>query len=199
MSKYVEKSHNGYVELDIATKQLDEGIIYLSGEINDNTLISFTEELLYLENKKDIQNIIILINSPGGLVSCGLSIIDLINNSNKDIITVCLSNAMSMAALILSAGQKRYALKSSKIMIHEPLIERTGGSATNICKTAESIQKTKDIIISILADNCNKDIKEIKDAISFDNYMNSKEAISFGIIDNILDKPISTLKEYIFE
>lgn len=191
--KYLEKSHNGYQEMDIKTKLLDQGFIYLVGTIDTNLAAGITEQIMYLESKERIQRIVLLINSPGGSVSDGLFLYDQLLHTTKPVITVCMGKAMSMAAIIFAAGSKRYILPHSKVMIHEPLIEQTGGNATSISKTAESIQDVKQELVNILVEHTKKTKKQIEKAISFDNVMNAKESIAFGLCDEILMDPILSL------
>ncbi len=190
MSHYLEKSHSGIQEISIRTKQLNDGIIYITGEINQESLIHFTEELLYVQQNPSIFNIYIIISSIGGSVTSGLSMIDQMLQSTKPISTLCLSEAYSMAAILLSAGQKRYILPHAKVMIHEPLIERTGGSATSISKTATSILATKEELVRLLCQFTHQPKEIIEENISFDNMMTAQEAVSFGLCDEILEKPI---------
>lgn len=191
---YIEKTYNGCTELSLKSQQLDLGIIYLTSDITSDILSDITEQFIYLENKKDCSHIIILIDSLGGEVQAGLYIIDLIQASTKPVYTACLSKAYSMGAIILSAGNIRYALPHSKVMIHEPLIQKTGGSATSIQKTAEDIMDTKKNLVDILTKYTKQSTKQIEKAISFDNYMDTEAAIKFGIIDKTLNNLNDLLK-----
>lgn len=193
--QYLEKSHNGYQEIHIKTKQLDQGVIYLTGTIHTDAAIDITEQLLYLEAKPQINRIILLINSPGGSVSDGLLIYDQIRQSKKPVITVCIGKAMSMAAILLASGHRRYILPHSKVMIHEPLIEQTGGSATSISKTADSILDVKRELVNILVEHTKRTKKQIEKAISFDNTMTAEESVQFGLCDEILLQSVYSLIE----
>ena len=168
------------------TRHLMNRCIFLSGDINSDMANDFLSELLFLEQDND--PITIYINSPGGEVNAGLMIYDAIQGSNLKIDMICTGRAASMAAVILAAGQKgrRYIFPHSKVMIHEPLIANgVGGSATSIKNISESILETKEIVNGILAKHTGKSIEEINDATGFDNYMDAKEAIKFGICDHI--------------
>ncbi len=168
------------------TRHLMNRCIFLSGDINSDMANDFLSELLFLEQDND--PITIYINSPGGEVNAGLMIYDAIQGSNLKIDMICTGRAASMAAVILAAGQKgrRYIFPHSKVMIHEPLIANgVGGSATSIKNISESILETKEIVNGILAKHTGKSIEEINEATGFDNYMDAKEAIKFGICDHI--------------
>ena len=172
--------------VSLNTRHLMNRCIFLSGDINSDMANDFLSELLFLEQDND--PITIYINSPGGEVNAGLMIYDAIQGSNLKIDMICTGRAASMAAVILAAGQKgrRYIFPHSKVMIHEPLIANgVGGSATSIKNISESILETKEIVNGILAKHTGKSIEEINDATGFDNYMDAKEAIKFGICDHI--------------
>ena len=182
----VESSH-GTREIALNTHHLMNGIIFINGSIDRETANDFIAQLLYLEENFD-GPVNVYINSPGGEVNAGLAIYDAIQGSNLTINMICTGMAASMAAILLAGGQKgrRYILKHSKVMIHEPLLsDGVGGSATSIKNISESILATKDIVNGILAKHTGKNIDEINEATRFDNYMNAEEAIEFGICDAI--------------
>ena len=182
----VESSH-GTREIALNTHHLMNGIIFINGSIDRETANDFISQLLYLEENFD-KPVNIYINSPGGEVNAGLAIYDAIQGSNLTINMICTGMAASMAAILLAGGQKgrRYILKHSKVMIHEPLLsDGVGGSATSIKNISESILATKDIVNGILAKHTGKNIDEINEATRFDNYMNAEEAIRFGICDAV--------------
>ena len=168
----VESSH-GTREIALNTHHLMNGIIFINGSIDRETANDFISQLLYLEENFD-KPVNIYINSPGGEVNAGLAIYDAIQGSNLTINMICTGMAASMAAILLAGGQKgrRYILKHSKVMIHEPLLsDGVGGSATSIKNISESILATKDIVNGILAKHTGKNIDEINEATRFDNYM----------------------------
>ncbi len=182
----VESSH-GTREIALNTHHLMNGIIFINGSIDRETANDFISQLLYLEENFD-GPVNVYINSPGGEVNAGLAIYDTIQGSNLTINMICTGMAASMAAILLAGGQKgrRYILKHSKVMIHEPLLsDGVGGSATSIKNISESILATKDIVNGILAEHTGKTIDEINEATRFDNYMNAEEAIRFGICDAV--------------
>lgn len=185
----VESVH-GVREVSLDTRHLMNRRIFIYGEINENTANNFLSQMLYLE-QESLEPITIYINSPGGSVNAGLVIYDCIQASEVEINIVCAGTAASMAAVLFAGGQKghRYILPHSKVMIHEPLLAGgLGGSASSIKNISDSILETREIVNGILAKHTGKTVKEINKATSFDNYMNSKEAIEFGICDEIVEK-----------
>lgn len=185
-----EESCNGIREISLKTKHFSNGKLFLTGEVTDEMANNFVSELIYLMDKGD--PIDIYINSTGGSVNAGLVIYDTIQACSEkiDINMYCIGMAASMAAVILAGGQKgrRYILPHSKVMIHEPLISNSmGGSATTIKKTADFILETKKITNGILAKHTGKTVKEIDEATLYDNFMNSTEAVEFGICDEVKD------------
>ena len=163
--------------------------IFLFGEIDDKTVYTFTAQMLHLM-EDETTPIEILINSPGGLVNSGLALYDIITATNCPVHTYCIGQAASMAAIVFSAGNKgkRFMLPHSEIMIHEPLIAGGfGGSASSIKNTADSIIRTRDVLSDILAKHTGKGVKAINKAVEYDHVMSAKEAIEFGIADEIID------------
>lgn len=195
MSRLVEpsievESAHGVREVSLDTRHLMNRRIFIHGEINEESANDFLSQMLYLEQESE-DPITIYINSPGGSVNAGLVIYDCIQASNPEINLICAGTAASMAAIILAGGQKghRYILPHSKVMIHEPLLAGgVGGSATSIKNISDSILETREIVNKILAKHTGKTLKEINKATSFDNYMNAKEAIEFGLCDEITEK-----------
>lgn len=180
----VESAH-GTREVSLRTRHFMDRVMFLEGEITSETANSFVSQLLYMEKDPRLP-VTIFINSPGGEVNAGLVIYDAIQGSKLKIDMLCCGMAASMAAVILAGGQKgrRKILEHSKVMIHEPLLANSvGGSASSIKNISESILETREILNGILAKHTGKTIQEINEATKFDNYMNSKEAIEFGICD----------------
>ena len=184
----VDKEINGERSYDIFSRLLKNRIILLSGEIDDILANSIVAQILYLDslNHDDIS---IYINSPGGSVTAGMAIYDTMNFVKSDVSTICLGMAASMAAFLLSSGQKgkRYALPNAEIMIHQPL-GGAQGQATEIKIAAEHILKTRDKLNKILSKNTNQKIETIQIDTERDNFMDSKEALKYGIIDKIIEK-----------
>ena len=182
----IEKSNQGERAYDIFSRILKNRIILLSGEIDDNTANVVIAELLYLDsiNNDDIS---LYINSPGGSVSAGMAIFDTMNYIKSDVSTICIGMAASMAAFLLSSGTKgkRYCLPNSEVMIHQPL-GGVQGQATEIKIVAERIIKLKNKLNQILSEKTNKKLSEIEKDTDRDYYMNSQEALEYGIIDKII-------------
>lgn len=182
----IEKEINGERSYDIYSRLLKDRIIILNGEINDNNANIIVAELLYLDSESH-NNISLYINSPGGSITAGMAIYDTMNFIKSDVSTICIGMCASMAAFLLSSGEKgkRYALPNSEVMIHQPL-GGANGQATDIQIAAEHILKVKEKLNKILASNTNKDIKIIEKDTDRDNYMSSIDALNYGIIDKVL-------------
>lgn len=184
----IDKTNNEERSYDIYSRLLKDRIILINGEINDDTSSSIIAQLLYLDslNNNDIS---IYINSPGGSVTAGLAIYDTINFIKSDVVTICVGLAASMGAFLLSSGTKgkRFSLPNSEIMIHQPL-GGVKGQATEIKIVAEEILKTKDKLNKILAKNTNQSLNKIKKDTERDYFMNSIEALKYGLIDKIIEK-----------
>lgn len=182
----IEKKNNGERVYDLYSKLLEDRIIMIYGEIDENLANIVVAELLYLDsiNNDDIS---LYINSNGGSVTAGMAIYDTMNFIKSDVSTICIGMCASMAAFLLSSGTKgkRYSLKNSEIMIHQPL-GGASGQATEIKIAADRILKIRKNINKILSINTNKDIKTIKKDTERDNFMSSYEAQVYGIIDKIL-------------
>ena len=170
--------------------------IFINKEITAETADLFVQKLLYLVREDKEGGIDIYIDSPGGEVTAGLLIYDMLKSLPAEcrVTCTCTGMASSMAAIILAGGPRgnRFILPHSMVMIHEPLIQGgVGGSATSVQKTAESIMNTKRHIAGLLSADTGKSIEEVEAAISFDNYMRAEEALSFGIVDQIIPSILS--------
>ncbi|MBR3161145.1 MAG: ATP-dependent Clp protease proteolytic subunit [Bacilli bacterium] len=184
----IEKSSIGERAYDIYSRLLKDRIIILSGEINDTLSNSIVAQLLYLDGISN-DNIYLYINSPGGSITAGMAIYDTMNYISSKVSTICIGIAASMAAFILSSGEKgmRYCLDNSEVMIHQPL-GGVQGQATEIKIAAERILKLKTKINKLLSLNTKQNIRKIEKDTERDNFMDSKEALDYGIIDEILKK-----------
>lgn len=184
----IEKSNFGERAYDIYSRLLKDRIIILSGEIDDNMSNSIVAQLLYLDgiNHDDIS---IYINSPGGSITAGMAIYDTMNYISSRVSTICIGMAASMAAFLLSSGErgKRYCLENAEVMIHQPL-GGAQGQATEIKIAAERILKLKSRLNKILADNTEKPLKRIERDTERDYFLDSLEALEYGIIDEVLKK-----------
>jgi ATP-dependent Clp protease protease subunit len=161
----------------------------LSGEVNDAVASSIVAQLLFLEAEDPEKDIYFYINSPGGVVTAGMAIYDTMNYIRPNVTTICIGQAASMGAFLLSCGEKgkRYALPHARIMIHQPL-GGAQGQATDIAIQAEEILRIKKELNSILAKNCNQKINKVEKDTDRDNFMSAKEACEYGIIDEVLVK-----------
>jgi len=185
----VDQTNAGERSYDIYSRLLEDRIIFLSGEINDQTANIVVAQLIYLEAKNPDKDIHLYINSPGGSVSAGMAIYDTMNYIKCDVSTICIGLAASMGAFLLSSGAKgkRYALPNSEIMIHQPL-GGAQGQASDIQIQAQQILKIKSKINKILSENTGKEITEVEHDTDRDNYMTAEEALKYGIIDKVFDK-----------
>lgn len=182
----IESTNNTEKVYDLYSRLLKDRIIFLEGEIDDHTSSIVVSELLYL-NSISHEDISLYINSPGGSITAGFAIYDTMNFIESDVSTICVGMCASMAAFLLSSGKqgKRFALKNSEIMIHQPL-GGASGQATEIKIAAERIIKAKAKLNKLLSLNTHKSIKVIERDTERDNFMDSTEALNYGIIDKIL-------------
>ena len=185
----VEQTSRGERSYDIFSRLLNDRIVMLSEEVNDTTASLIVAQLLFLEAQDPDKDIQFYINSPGGSVSAGLAIYDTMQYIKPDVSTICIGMAASMGAFLLSSGAKgkRIALPNSEIMIHQP----SGGSrgqATDIQIQAEQILKIKQRLNKILAANTGKTVEEIERDCERDHFMTAEEALSYGIIDQVITK-----------
>ncbi len=182
----VEKTNDGERVYDIYSRLLKDRIIILSGEINDNLANSIVAQLLYLDSLNH-DPINLYINSPGGSITSGMAIYDTMNYLKSKVSTICIGMAASMAAFLLSCGEKnmRFALPNSEIMIHQPL-GGAQGQATEIKIAAERILKLKKKLNKILSENTGQNIEKVENDTERDYFLSADEALDYGIIDKIL-------------
>jgi len=185
----VEKTGRGERSYDIYSRLLKDRIVMLSGEVNDQVASTIVAQFLFLEAEDPEKDIYFYINSPGGVVTAGMAIFDTMNYIIPDVSTICIGQAASMGAFLLSAGEKgkRYALPHARIMIHQPL-GGAQGQATDIAIQAEEILRMKKELNSILAKNTGQTMKQIEKDTDRDNFMSAKEAQKYGMIDEVLIK-----------
>jgi len=185
----VEQTGRGERSYDIYSRLLKDRIIMLSGEVNDQVASTVVAQLLFLEAQDPDKDIYFYINSPGGVITSGLSMFDTMNYIKPDIVTICIGQAASMGAFLLSSGTKgkRYALPHARIMIHQPS-GGAQGQSTDIQIQAQEIQRLKDTLNEILAEQTGKTAKRIEKDTERDNFMSSREALEYGLIDKVLTK-----------
>ncbi len=185
----IERTGRGERSYDIYSRLLKDRIIMLSGEINDAVASSIVAQLLFLEAEDPDKDIYLYINSPGGVITSGMSIYDTMNYIKPDVATICIGQAASMGAFLLSSGAKgkRYALPHARIMIHQPL-GGAQGQATDIEIQAKEILRLKRILNEILAQNTGQSVKKIAKDTERDFFMSAEEAKEYGLIDQVLEK-----------
>ena len=185
----IEQTANGERAFDIYSRLLKERIIFLGTGIDDYVSSLIIAQLLFLEADDSKKDIYMYINSPGGVITSGFGIIDTMNYIKPDIATICVGQAASMAAMILSSGTKgkRSALENSRIMIHQPL-GGVQGQATDIEIHTKEILFLKDRLNNILSKNTGQTVKSIEKDTNRDNFMSAEESIKYGLIDEIVNK-----------
>ena len=183
----IEQTGHGERSYDIYSRLLKDRIIFLGTDVNDYSANAIIAQLLFLEAEDPEKDIYLYINSPGGSVTAGMAIYDTMNYIKPDINTICVGMAASMGAVLLSAGTKgkRFALRNSEIMIHQPL-GGAQGQATDIAIHAEHILKIKEKLTKILAENSNQPYDVVKADTERDNFMSADEALEYGLIDKVI-------------
>ncbi len=171
----------------IEVKFLKQRRIFLWGQVDDESAQDIVSKLLYLESINSGKKITFFINSPGGMVTSGFSILDTMNLISSPVSTVCMGLAASMGSILLSAGQKgeRYIYPLGEVMIHQPSIGQLQGTASDLEIQAKQIIKTKELSAEILAKNCNQPLSQILKDFERDYWMNAKESVEYGIVDGI--------------
>lgn len=185
----IEKTSRGERSYDIYSRLLKDRIVMLSGEIEDSLASSIVAQLLFLEAEDPDKDIYLYINSPGGVITSGFSIYDTMNYIKPSVCTICIGQAASMGAFLLSCGEKgkRFALPNSRIMIHQPL-GGARGQATDIEIQAREILRLKTILNEILAANTGQKLAKISKDTDRDFFMSANEAKEYGLIDKVLEK-----------
>ncbi len=183
----IEKSQFGERAYDIYSRLLKERIVFLGGPIDDDVANLIIAQLLFLQSESDKEDISLYINSPGGLVTAALAILDTMNHVKCDVSTVCVGQAASGGAILLAGGEKgkRFALPNARVMIHQPL-GGVEGQATDIKIHAEEIIKTKNRLNDILAKATGKSKKQIEEDTERDRFLSAEEAKKYGIIDKVI-------------
>ncbi len=188
----IEQTSRGEQSYDIFSRLLSDRIVFLGEEVSDVSASLIVAQMLFLEAQDPEKDIRLYINSPGGSVSAGFAIYDTMQYVKCDVSTICIGLAASFGAFLLAGGAKgkRIALPNAEIMIHQPAVHGNGiqGQATDIQITSDHIQKSKERLNRILAENTGKSVDEIAVATERDNYMTAKEAMDFGLIDQIIDR-----------
>ena len=180
----IEASSRGERSFDIFSRLLRERIIFLGTEINDEVANSIVAQLLLLDSENPEKDIMLYINSPGGVITAGMAIYDTMNLIKADVSTICLGEAASMGSFLLSSGAKgkRLALPSARIMIHQPL-GGAQGQATDIEIEAKEILRMKKELTTILSENSGQDLEKVQKDCERDYYMSAAQAVEYGLID----------------
>ena len=183
----VEASNQGEKSFDIFSRLLRERIIFLGEEIDDEMANSIVAQLLLLDSENPEKDIMMYINSPGGVITAGMAIYDTMKHVRADVCTICLGEAASMGAFLLSGGTKgkRMALPSARIMIHQPL-GGAQGQATDIEIEAKEILRMKKELNTLLAEHTGQPLEKIYADTERDNYMSAQEAVEYGLIDKVI-------------
>ena len=183
----IEQTHRGERGWDIFSRLLKDRIIFLGSAINDDVANVVIAQLLFLESEEPEKDIMLYINSPGGMVTAGLGIYDTMQYVRCDVATICMGQASSMGAFLLGAGTKgkRYSLPHARIMIHQPL-GGFQGQATDIDIHAKEILKTRDTLNSLWAKHTGQPMERVKEDTERDYFMSADQACSYGIIDEVI-------------
>ena len=183
----IEASSKGERSFDIFSRLLRERIIFLGSAIDDDVANSIVAQLLLLDSENSETDIMLYINSPGGVITAGMAIYDTMKLIKSDVSTICLGDAASMGAFLLSGGTKgkRLALPNSRIMIHQPL-GGAKGQATDIEIEAKEILRMKKMLNELLAEHTGQKVERIKKDTERDNFMTAEEALEYGLIDKII-------------
>ncbi len=187
----VEQSSRGERAYDIYSRLLKDRIIFMGEQVHDDMANIVIAQLLFLESEDPGKDVSIYINSPGGSVTAGMAIYDTMEYIKPDVATICMGQASSMGALLLAAGAKgkRYALPHSRVMIHQPL-GGVQGQATDIDIQAKEILKIKELVQKILAEHTGQPLKKIREDTERDFFMDSEEALKYGIIDKVITERV---------
>ncbi|MBD5463019.1 MAG: ATP-dependent Clp protease proteolytic subunit [Lachnospiraceae bacterium] len=186
----IEQTSRGERSYDIFSRLLSDRIIFLGEEVSDTSASLITAQMLFLEAQDPEKDIQLYINSPGGSITAGFAIYDTMQYIKCDVSTICIGLAASFGAFLLAGGTKgkRMALPNAEIMIHQPAIHGNGvqGQATDIQIVSEHIQKSKERLNRILAENTGKTIEQIAADTERDHYMSARQALDYGVIDRII-------------
>ncbi len=185
----VEQTSRGERSYDIFSRLLNDRIVFLGEEVNDTTASLVVAQFLFLEAQDPDKDIQFYINSPGGSITAGMAIYDTMQYIKCDVSTIAIGMAASMAAFLLSSGTKgkRLALPNTEIMIHQPSAG-TQGQVTDMAIHLRRIERIKERMNAIMADNTGKSIDVVREACERDNFMSAQEALDFGIIDKVIAK-----------
>ena len=201
--KYMIKNQGGYIEpyileeremnvtqMSVFSRLFKDRILFLGTEVNSDSANILASQMMFLNSVDDTEDIKLYINSPGGSVANGLMLLDVMNFIEPDVQTYCMGTCASMAAVLLSAGEKgkRYALPHSEVMIHQPSTGIGKIKAEDLRVEFEQMEKCKNTLYGILAENTNRSIEEIAELCKYDKWYTADEAVDFGLIDSVIRK-----------
>ena len=186
----VEQTNRGERAYDIYSRLLKEHIIFIGTAIDDHVANLVTAQLLFLESEEPEKDISVYINSPGGSITAGMAIYDTMQFIRPDVVTICVGQAASIAALLLTAGapKKRFTLPNSRILIHQPWLSGLSGQATDIDIHAREILRMRLVINKLIAKHTGQSLEKLEKDVERDYIMSAEEAKVYGIVDEIIDK-----------
>ena len=186
----VEQTNRGERAYDIYSRLLKEHIVFIGTAIDDHVANLVTAQLLFLESEEPEKDISVYINSPGGSITAGMAIYDTMQFIRPDVVTICVGQAASIAALLLTAGapKKRFALPNSRILIHQPWMSGLSGQATDIDIHAREILRMRTVINTLIAKHSGQPLAKLEKDVERDYIMSAEEAKAYGIVDEIIDK-----------
>ena len=185
-ARIIKESSRGYDLIPIRDEMLSHREMELAGEVDADSVNALIRELRYLQRQDPEGEITMYINSPGGGVDSGLALYDVMQTISCPIRTVCVGLAASMAALLFISGSRRDMLPHSRLMIHDPLIVQTGGSALRLKAVSDDLMETRQITARVIAEHSGRSLEQILEKTATDSFFRAEEAVAFGLADNII-------------
>lgn len=185
-ARIIRESSYGYHLIPIQDEMLSHREVELVGEVSADSVNALIRQLRYLQNEDPKAPITLYINSPGGSVDSGMALYDVMQAVSCPVRTICVGLAASMAALLFVSGAERDMLPHSRIMIHDPLILQTGGSALKLKAISDDLMETRQIIAKVIAEHSGKSMEEVLEKTANDSYFRAEEAVKFGLADHII-------------
>lgn len=185
-ARIIKESSRGYDLIPIQDEMLSHREVELVGDVDAESVNALVRELRYLQRQDPEAEITLFINSPGGSVDSGLALYDVMQALSCPIRTVCVGLAASMAALLFISGDRRDMLPHSRLMIHDPLIPRTGGSALHLKAISDDLMETRQITAKVIAEHSGRSLEEVLEKTAADSFFQAEEAVAFGLADNII-------------
>ena len=185
-ARIIKESFRGYDLISIRDEMLSHREVELVGEVSADSVNALIRELRYLQSEDPEAPITLYINSPGGSVDSGMALYDVMQAVSCPVRTICVGLAASMAALLFVSGAERDMLPHSRLMIHDPLIIQTGGSALKLKAISDDLMGTRQIIAKVIAEHSGKSLEEVLEKTANDSYFRAEEAVKFGLADHII-------------